>query len=43
MREKLKELAEKKLVIEGPGHNERSYRLSEDLVMRWSQVFGLTK
>ncbi len=43
VREKLKELAEKKLVVEEPGHNERSYRLSEDLVKRWSQVLGLTK
>jgi len=43
VREKLSELAEKKLVVEEPGRNERSYRLSEDLVKRWSQVLGLTK
>ena len=43
MRKNLKELAEKKLVIEGPGRNERSYRLSEYVVKRWSQVPGLTK
>lgn len=43
VREKLNELAEKKLVIEEAGRNERSYRLSEDVVKRWSQVLGLTK
>jgi DNA-binding transcriptional ArsR family regulator len=43
VREKLKDLAEKKLVIEEPGRNERSYRLSEDVVKRWSQVLGLNK
>ncbi|MHC1709084.1 MAG: hypothetical protein AB9819_01565 [Methanomassiliicoccales archaeon] len=43
VREKLKELAEMKLVVEEAGRNERSYRLSEDVVKRWSQVLGLTK
>jgi DNA-binding transcriptional ArsR family regulator len=43
VREKLNELAEKKLVVEEAGRNERSYRLSEDVVKRWSQVLGLTK
>lgn len=43
VRDKLKELAEKKLVVEEAGRNERSYRLSEDVVKRWSQVLGLTK
>jgi len=43
VREKLNELAEKKLVLEEAGRNERSYRLSEDVVKRWSQVLGLTK
>jgi DNA-binding transcriptional ArsR family regulator len=43
VREKLKELAEMKLVVEEAGKNERSYRLSEDVVKRWSQVLGLTK
>jgi len=43
VREKLNELAEMKLVVEETGRNERSYRLSEDVVKRWSQVLGLTK
>ena len=43
VRDKLNELAEKKLVVEEAGRNERSYRLSEDVVKRWSQVLGLTK
>jgi len=43
VRDKLKELAEMKLVVEEAGKNERSYRLSEDVVKRWSQVLGLTK
>jgi len=43
VREKLNELAERKLVIEETGRNERSYRLSEEVVKRWSQVLGLTK
>ena len=43
VRDKLKELAEMKLVVEEAGRNERSYRLSEDVVKRWSQVLGLTK
>ncbi|MHC1681052.1 MAG: hypothetical protein AB9860_07415 [Methanomassiliicoccales archaeon] len=43
VRDKLKELAEMKLVLEEPGRNERSYRLSEEVVKRWSQVLGLTK
>jgi len=30
-------------VVEETGRNERSYRLSEDVVKRWSQVLGLTK
>jgi len=43
VREKLNELAEMRLVVEETGRNERSYRLSEDVVKRWSQVLGLTK
>ncbi len=43
VREKLNELAEMKLLVEETGRNERSYRLSEDVVKRWSQVLGLTK
>lgn len=43
VRDKLNELAEMKLVVEEAGRNERSYRLSEDVVKRWSQVLGLTK
>lgn len=43
VRDKLRELAEKKLVVEGTGRNERSYRLSEDVVKRWSQMLGLIK
>ncbi len=43
VRDKLKELAEMKLVVEEAGRNERSYRLSEEVVKRWSQVLGLTK
>lgn len=44
VRDKLKELADQKLVVaEEAGRNERTYRLSEEVVKRWSQVLGLTK
>ncbi|NLX47273.1 MAG: ArsR family transcriptional regulator [Euryarchaeota archaeon] len=43
VRDKLGELAKAGLLVEEAGRNERSYRLSEDLVKRWSQVLGLTK
>jgi hypothetical protein len=32
-----------KLVIEEAGRNEKSYRLSEEVVRKWSQVLGLSK
>lgn len=43
VRDKLQELAEMKLVIEEAGRNEKSYRLSEEVVRKWSQVLGLSK
>jgi DNA-binding transcriptional ArsR family regulator len=43
VREKLEDLAGQRLVMEEAGRNERSYRLSEEVVRKWSQVLGLSK
>jgi len=43
VREKLNDLSEQRLVIEDAGKNEKAYRLSEEVVKRWSQVLGLSK
>ncbi|MCG7843951.1 MAG: hypothetical protein MIO90_00800 [Methanomassiliicoccales archaeon] len=43
VRDKLRELGEMKLVVEESGRNEKSYRLSEEMVRKWSQVLGLSK
>jgi len=43
VREKLNDLSEQRLVIEDAGKNEKAYRLSEEVVRKWSQVLGLSK
>ncbi|MDD1771457.1 MAG: hypothetical protein LUQ09_00895 [Methanomassiliicoccales archaeon] len=43
VRDKLNELAAKGLVVEEASKGEKEYRLSEDVVRKWSQVLGLTK
>ena len=43
VRDKLGELAEMRLVVEEKGRNEKTYRLSEEVVRKWSQVLGLSK
>jgi transcription initiation factor IIE alpha subunit len=43
VRDKLRELGEMKLVVEESGRNEKSYRVSEEVVRKWSQVLGLSK
>ena len=43
VREKLSELVGQKLVIEEAGRQEKTYRLSEEVVRKWSQVLGLSK
>ncbi len=43
VRVKLGELTGQKLIIEGAGRNEKTYRLSEEVVRKWSQVLGLSK
>ncbi|MCX6650201.1 MAG: hypothetical protein NT131_00870 [Methanomassiliicoccales archaeon] len=43
VRDKLNELSEQKLVVEEAGRNEKTYRLSEQVVRKWSQVLGLSK
>lgn len=43
VREKLNDLSEQRLVVEDAGKNEKAYRLSEEVVKRWSQVLGLSK
>jgi DNA-binding transcriptional ArsR family regulator len=43
VRDKLNELTGMKLVVEEAGKNEKAYRLSEEVVRKWSQVLGLSK
>lgn len=43
VRDKLNELSAKGLVVEEASKGEKEYRLSEDVVRKWSQVLGLTK
>jgi len=43
VRGKLSDLVRQKLVIEEAGRQEKTYRLSEEVVRKWSQVLGLSK
>lgn len=43
VRDKLRELAKMDLVVEDAARNEKTYRLSEEVVRKWSQVLGLSK